>query len=247
MIMSSKRLRQSLEALIESPRKKKQDIQTWLSAALTFQEACKDSASGLSVPGDLMTQISQKMSYLSQLSSNPLAFVNRITGKPKNNNNKNITSTRRLAEDDRDSDEKQQGIFPKWLSPRDRKLLQATATTIKANAVVAKDGSGNYATVSEAIQAASGGRFVIYVKKGAYKEKIHTKKDGITLIGDGKYETIIVGDDSAAGGSSMPGSATFSKYSSYFSIFAIANYELIAVVGFFLLCDSFCLYSPYLE
>ncbi|KAF3439748.1 hypothetical protein FNV43_RR18026 [Rhamnella rubrinervis] len=210
MSMSSKRLRQSLEALIESPRKNKQDIQTWLSAALTFQEACKDSATGLGLPGDLMTQISQKMSYVSQLTSNPLAFVNRITGKPKNNNNKN-TSTRRLAEDDHDhdGDEKQHGIFPKWVSPRDRKLLQATTTTIKANAVVAKDGSGNYKTVSEAFQAASGGRFVIYVKKGVYQEKIHTKKDGITLIGDGKYETIIVGDDSVASGSSMPGSATF--------------------------------------
>ncbi|KAF2285117.1 hypothetical protein GH714_037953 [Hevea brasiliensis] len=44
---------------------------------------------------------------------------------------------------------------------------------------------------------------------GVYKEKIRTNKDGITLIGDGKYSTIIAGDDSVAGGSSMPDSATF--------------------------------------
>ncbi|KAI9191696.1 hypothetical protein LWI28_012067 [Acer negundo] len=91
---------------------------------------------------------------------------------------------------------------------RHRKLLQAN--TIKANVIVAKDGTGNYMTVSKVIKAASGNRFVIYVKAGVYKEKIHTNKYSITLIGDGKYSTIISGDDSVAGGSSMPGSATFS-------------------------------------
>ncbi|KAL2481914.1 putative pectinesterase/pectinesterase inhibitor 54 [Abeliophyllum distichum] len=34
--MSVKRLNQALDALKESPRKHKQDIQTWLSAVLTF-------------------------------------------------------------------------------------------------------------------------------------------------------------------------------------------------------------------
>lgn len=221
MGMSTKRLSQSLAALAESPRKKKQDIQTWLSASLTFQEACKDSTSGLNLPaGNLMTQISKKMSYLSQLNSNPLALVNRINGKSKSNKN----TTRRLSGDDDDDEKNQSGFFPKWVSPRDRKLLQAT--TIKANAVVAKDGSGNYLTVSEAIQAASGGRFVIYVKKGVYKEKIRTNKDGITLIGDGKYASVIVGDDSVASGSSMPGSATFSKFL-LFRIFLLLLHLLV--------------------
>ncbi|KAF2285112.1 hypothetical protein GH714_037933 [Hevea brasiliensis] len=163
MKMSLKQLDRSLLALKESPRKNKNDIQTWLSAALTFQQACKDSTAGV-----LNSKISSKMDYLSQLTSNPLALVNRITN---------------------------------------RKILQSG--TIKANAVVAKDGTGNYKTISEAIKAAGGGRFVIYVKLGVYKEKIRTNKDGITLIGDGKYSTIIAGDDSVAGGSSMPDSATF--------------------------------------
>lgn len=228
MSMSTKRLRQSLKALIESPRKNKEDIQTWLSAALTFQEACKDAATGLGLPVDdlVMTQISKKMSHLSQLSSNQLALANRIgscksTNININNNNKNNITRRRLVENDHhdqghehddDHAEKEGGAFPKWVSRRDRKLLQAiTPTPIKANAVVAQDGTGNYRTVSEAIQAASGGRFVIYVKRGVYKEQINTNKDGITLIGDGKYQTIIVGDDSVAGGSSMPRTATFSK------------------------------------
>ncbi|MBA0756915.1 hypothetical protein Gotri_020050, partial [Gossypium trilobum] len=167
--MSLKRLDQSLLALKNSRNKNKHDIQTWISAALTYQQACKDSADSHNFSnGDLMGQISQKMDYLSQLGSNTLALANRIP---------------------------------------DRKLLQVP--TVKGNAVVAKDGSGNYKTISEAINAASGGRFVIYVKAGVYKEKIRTNKDGITMVGDGKYSTIIVGSDSVNGGSSMPGSATF--------------------------------------
>ncbi|CAI0401947.1 unnamed protein product [Linum tenue] len=94
---------------------------------------------------------------------------------------------------------------------KNRKLLQGGGgVIIRANAVVAKDGTGNYETISAAIAAAPGrSRFVIYVKAGVYNEKIHTNKDGITLVGDGKYATVIVGRDSVNGGSTMPGSATF--------------------------------------
>ncbi|KAL5850740.1 hypothetical protein ACOSQ4_008753 [Xanthoceras sorbifolium] len=196
MSMSLKRLDQSLLALKESPTKNKHDIQTWLSAALTFQQTCKDSVESLGLSGDLMNKISQKMEYLSQLASNPLSLVNRVT-----------TASPRKGTGRRLLNEEVQLAFPNWVSSKDRKLLQAQ--TIKANVIVSKDGTGNYRTVSEAIKAASGNRFVIYVKAGVYKEKIRTNKDGITLIGDGKYSTIITGDDSAARGSSMPDSATF--------------------------------------
>ncbi|KAF5458568.1 hypothetical protein F2P56_022590 [Juglans regia] len=150
--MSLRRLDQSLLALKQSPKKNKRDIQTWLSAALTFQQACKDTADSLSVSEEFIVQLSKKMDYLSQLVSNPLALVNRITGKSRNN------KTRPLGQD--------QATFPKWVYARDRKLLQATP--IKANAVVAKDGSG-----------------------------------------DGRYSTIVVGDDSVAKHTSLPATATF--------------------------------------
>ncbi|XP_031269190.1 pectinesterase [Pistacia vera] len=193
MSMSRKRLEKSLLAMKESPKKNKCDIQTWLSAALTFQQTCKESVEGLKLSGELNEKISQKMEYLSQLGSNPLALINRITSNSREKNNDRLLN--------------EEQFFPDWVSAKDRKLLQVP--TIKANAVVAKDGTGNYKTVSEAINAASGNRFVIYVKAGVYNEKIRTNKDGITLIGDGKYSTIITGSSSVAGGSSMPGSATF--------------------------------------
>ena len=46
------------------------------------------------------------------------------------------------------------GGFPKWVSVKDRRLLQAAVNETKFNMVVAKDGSGNFTTVSEAVAAA---------------------------------------------------------------------------------------------
>ncbi|KAH6779194.1 Plant invertase/pectin methylesterase inhibitor superfamily [Perilla frutescens var. hirtella] len=195
MSMSQKRLKQAMEALKTSPGKHKADIQTWLSAALTFQETCKDSVEG-HVPSNLyMGEVYKKMGFLSELGSNPLALANRIMGERSS-----PAAGRRLLE--------RTESFPRWLSAGERKLLQSTE--IKANAVVAKDGTGHFKTVTEAIEAASGGRYVIYVKAGTYNEKINTNKDGITLIGDGKYSTIITAGSSVGkGGSSLRGSATF--------------------------------------
>lgn len=180
--MSVKRLTQAQEALRRSPETHKADIQTWLSAAITFHQTCKDSLENQAGSNIYLTEIHNKMGYLLQLGSIPLAMANQITDKKPHHR----------------------------LRRRLRRLLQTTE--IQANAVVAKDGSGNYETVSEAIKAAKGSRFVIYIKAGTYFEKINTNKDGITLIGDGKYSTIISGSSSVAKGSSLQGSATFSKF-----------------------------------
>lgn len=68
--------------------------------------------------------------------------------------------------------------------------------------VVAKDGSGDYYTVGEAIAAASTNsskRQVIYIKPGTYYEKITipSNKPFITLVGDSAESTIITYDDYA--------------------------------------------------
>ncbi|XP_051131115.1 pectinesterase-like [Andrographis paniculata] len=195
MEMSVRRLNQALEALRRSPEKYKSDIQTFLSAAITFHETCKDSVKDHIASNVHLGEIYRKMDFLSELGSNPLALVNRIN----ESNPSSSSSGRRVLEVD--------DGFPSWVSPADRRLLQSTQ--IKANAVVAKDGSGNFKTVSEAIQAAGGGGYVIYVKAGTYSERINTNKDGITLIGDGKYSTIITGSGSVGNGASLRGSATF--------------------------------------
>lgn len=103
--------------------------------------------------------------------------------------------------------------FPSWFSVHDRKLLRASS--VKANVVVAKDGSGNYRTVQAAINVAAkrrskSKRFVIYVKRGVYRENIEVGigNDNIMMVGDGMRHTVITGSRSVGGGYTTYSSAT---------------------------------------
>ncbi|KDP20786.1 hypothetical protein JCGZ_21257 [Jatropha curcas] len=103
--------------------------------------------------------------------------------------------------------------FPSWVTTKDRKLLEASVKDIKANVIVAKDGSGNYKTIKEAVAAAPNNgktRHVIYVKKGTYKEQVEIgkSKKNVMLVGDGMDLTIITGSLNVVDGSTTFDSAT---------------------------------------
>ncbi|CAA6664801.1 unnamed protein product [Spirodela intermedia] len=104
--------------------------------------------------------------------------------------------------------------FPSWVSAGDRKLLQSSS--VKADLVVAKDGSGNYKTISEAVAAAaklrsSTKRFVIRVKAGVYKENVDIPKSmkNLMIVGDGIDSTVVTGSRNVQDGSTTFRSATF--------------------------------------
>lgn len=66
--------------------------------------------------------------------------------------------------------------------------------------IVAKDGSGNYKTVQQALDAITLNNkkpITIFIKEGIYKEKLHldSTKNFITLIGEDKFNTILTYDD----------------------------------------------------
>lgn len=108
--------------------------------------------------------------------------------------------------------------FPSWVKSGDRKLLQSNVVT--ADAIVALDGTGNFTSIKHAISAApelSSRRYVIYVKKGVYREyvEIGKKKWNIVLIGDGMDVTIISGNRSYIDGWTTYKSATFGNYPKY--------------------------------
>ncbi|CAH9137178.1 unnamed protein product [Cuscuta epithymum] len=111
--------------------------------------------------------------------------------------------------------------FPNWVRLKDRKhgLSKRTSPSPSpstlfdeaADIVVAKDGSGNYKTVKEAVAniPKKGGRIVIYVKAGVYNENVDVNVNDVTLVGDGIGKTIITGNKSNGTGSSTFNSATF--------------------------------------
>ncbi|OIW00948.1 hypothetical protein TanjilG_10026 [Lupinus angustifolius] len=160
------------------------DAQTWLSTALTNLETCKDGFNDLGVSDNVLPLLSNNVT---KLISNVLS-LNKVP----------------------DQQQSYKDGFPTWVKPRDGKLLRSYAIA-QANVVVAKDGSGKYKTVKEAIDGApqsSNDRYVIYVKKGTYNEQIVIKAKNIMLVGDGIGKTIITGSKSVEGGSTTFNSAT---------------------------------------
>ena len=171
------------------------DAQTWLSTALTNTETCRRGSSDLNVT-DFITPIVSN-TKISHLISNCLA----VNGALLTAGNKGNTTANQKG-------------FPTWLSRKDKRLLRA----VRANLVVAKDGSGHFNTVQAAIDVAgrrkvTSGRFVIYVKRGIYQENINVRlnNDDIMLVGDGMRSTIITGGRSVQGGYTTYNSATAGK------------------------------------
>ncbi|XP_043695106.1 pectinesterase-like [Telopea speciosissima] len=186
-----------------------EDTQTWLSAAVTNQETCKNGFMELNSISYL-SSLPSMLSNFSKLLSNSLAINNQeasastVSSKPGGGGG---GGGRRLLS----------GGFPSWVSAADRKLLSSpSSSTSQANIVVAADGSGDYKTISEALSAStkqrSGtSRFVIYVKKGTYNENVQVTKSmkNIMLIGDGIDTTIVTGSKNVKDGSTTFNSATF--------------------------------------
>ncbi|MGV3509852.1 MAG: pectinesterase family protein, partial [Sphingobacteriaceae bacterium] len=102
--------------------------------------------------------------------------------------------------------------------------VQSQTKIRPSSLTVAQDGSGDYKTIQEAINAIrdlSQKEAKIFIKNGTYKEKliIPSWKTHISLIGESKENTIITGDDYSGktfpGGKDAHGKDKHSTFSSY--------------------------------
>ncbi|XP_066315165.1 pectinesterase-like [Miscanthus floridulus] len=174
------------------------DARTWLSAALTYYATCTD---GVVVNGPLRDAVGAQLEPLKSLASASLAVLSAVVDDSGS----------------RDAEVADTYTFPSWVPARDRALLEAGAGAsggaIKADVVVAQDGSGKFRTVKEAVDAAPDGgksRYVIYVKKGVYKENVEVgkKKRELMIVGDGMDATVITGSRNVVDGATTFNSAT---------------------------------------
>lgn len=86
--------------------------------------------------------------------------------------------------------------------------------------VVSQDGTGNFTTINDAINAApnnsvaSDGYFLVYITAGVYEEyvSIASNKQYLLLIGDGINQTIITGNRNVVDGSTTFDSATLGEF-----------------------------------
>ncbi|GMI73740.1 hypothetical protein like AT4G02320 [Hibiscus trionum] len=164
------------------PVSDKHDLQTFLSAAMTNQYTCLDGFARSD--GNVRSIIQKGLQNISQHVSNSLAILNKVHGVNKSEPEA-FPGHRRVKNG-----------FPTWLSWKDRKLLQASVNETKFDLVVAKDGTGNFTNITDAVAAApnnSDTRFVIYIKGGAYLENVEVerKKTMLMFVGDGIGKTVV--------------------------------------------------------
>ncbi|KAJ9158643.1 hypothetical protein P3X46_024208 [Hevea brasiliensis] len=200
------------ESSLHTMDKRVAELQNWLSAVITYQQTCLDQF------GDPNSQYKSTMKDgmvdASQLTSNALAIVNALAkivsslGLKFNFGSDSGNSTRRLLSVGEDG-------YPTWYSsPKRRLMATQDLSTIKPNATVALDGSGDFKTITEALNSIplkNEGPFTIYVKEGVYKEyvSVDKKKVNVFMYGDGPLKTIVTGSHSNKTGYKTMRSATF--------------------------------------
>ncbi|XP_041005490.1 pectinesterase/pectinesterase inhibitor PPE8B-like [Juglans microcarpa x Juglans regia] len=167
------------------------DLRTWLSAAFVNQDTCTEGFEGTNsiVKGLVAGSLSQVTSLVKRL-----LYMVHPASQIHGRNLRNI------------------GQFPRWVKHKDRKLLQANGVAV--DVIVAADGSGNFTKVQDAVLAApdySMRRYVIYIKRGVYKEYVEIKKKkwNLMMIGDGMDATIISGNRNFVDGWPTFHTATF--------------------------------------
>ncbi|EER99903.1 pectinesterase [Sorghum bicolor] len=162
-------------------------VQTVLSAALTNQYTCLDGFAGPSASEDgrVRPYIQGRIYHVAHLVSNSLAMLRRLPQRRRRRGREAL---------ELEGYGRVRRGFPSWVSAADRRRLQQQQ--VVPDLVVAKDGSGNFTTVGEAVAAApnnSESRFVIYIKAGGYFENVEvgSEKTNLMFVGDGMWKTVI--------------------------------------------------------
>ncbi|CAK9324753.1 unnamed protein product [Citrullus colocynthis] len=215
-----------VDDLHEYPNKKSlsqyaDDLKTFLSSAITNQETCVDGFSHDKADKKVRESLEAGLIHVEKLCSVALALIKNLTDTDIANHNNNLINRNQLTEINNGCDHDEIN-WPHWMSPGDRRLLQASSTATP-DVVVAADGSGNFRTVSEAVAAApnrSSRRYIIRIKAGVYRENVNvpSSKTNIMFWGDGRTTTIITGNRNVVDGSTTFNSATIGMSSYTFLV-----------------------------
>jgi len=193
-----------------------EDLKVWLSGAITYEQTCLDGFENTT--GDAGERMKAVLKTSQELTKNGLAMVNEIS---KFLSELQISGlNRRLLSEE--SEGEGEGEFPSWVHDGKRRLLAAAASAgnIKADVVIAKDGTGKYKTINESLKDIpknNNKTFVIHVKAGIYQEYVVLDKHmtHVMVIGDGPTKTKITGNKNYIDGTPTFKTATFSKYYVY--------------------------------
>ncbi|GKU96093.1 hypothetical protein SLEP1_g9370 [Rubroshorea leprosula] len=159
------------------------EIKNWLSAVISYHESCIDQIPQL----ELQKRISDGLLNATQLTSNELGIVSGLSSILNlfnlHLNIGELTPPRKLSDEQKSDGGRK---FPHWVPNTDMKLLGSqNHGLVTPNAVVAKDGSGQFKTIMDAVNAYPKnyqGRYVIYVKAGVYDETVLIPKSMVNVF-----------------------------------------------------------------
>ncbi|XP_076908682.1 putative pectinesterase/pectinesterase inhibitor 13 [Bidens hawaiensis] len=174
------------------------DLGNWLSGVMSYQQTCIDAVT----ENATKTSIEKALKITKELTSNSLAIASslqKVVSPPTATHRRLLTGRPAL---------------PAWMTLDTRRLLKTDATSLAPNVTVAKDGKGDFETITKALESMPDkyeGRYVIHIKKGVYEENVVITKDmaNITMYGDGSQKTIVTGDKNFADGVPTFLTATF--------------------------------------
>ena len=170
------------------------DLNSWLSAVISFQQTCVDGFP----EGKTKTDLQKLFEDSKEFVSNSLAIVSQVSTFISSV--QTLARSRLLLSDNSNSPvaSLDSDGFPSWIHSDERRMLKAADIRPTPNVTVAKDGSGDFKTISEALAAIPktyDGRYVVYVKEGVYDETVTVTKNmqNLTMYGDGSQKSIITG------------------------------------------------------
>ncbi|KAK8623890.1 hypothetical protein V6N13_065252 [Hibiscus sabdariffa] len=170
-----------------------ENLKIWLGGSITYQQTCLDGF--MNVSTDAGEKMKKLLNTSQKLTSNGLAMVSEISKMVGNLNIQGLEkgdatgAKRKLMA--------REG-FPAWVSFRQRMLLQQNPSEVKPTVIVAKDGSGKFISINQALKLVprkNAVPFIIYIKAGVYAEQVAVDKHmtNVVFIGDGPTQTVITG------------------------------------------------------
>lgn len=135
--------------LSNTKMKSKHKLQTLLSAAMTNLYTCLDGFAY--TEGNVRHKIQDRLLHISHHVSNSLAMLKKVPVVRG-------LQVKKASESDQNMFPEYGNMmksgFPSWVSSKERKLLETNVSETRFDIVVAKDGSGNFTTIGEALAAA---------------------------------------------------------------------------------------------
>lgn len=182
------------------------DLNSWLSAVISYQQTCVDGFP----EGKLKSNMERLFKASREFTSNSLALVTEISNLlsafdvtellPRHLQElaSSPAPARAPLPINMNAPSLDDYGFPAWMEEDDRRTTNANFEKPTPNVTVAKDGSGQFKTINEAlaaIPATYDGRYVIYVKQGIYEETVTLTRTmvNVTMYGDGAQKSIITG------------------------------------------------------